>query len=101
MEKRNNAWDVIRGIACLSVALFHYTTKYNEVYGHTENWLIQFPYGGDLGVCIFFMLTGYFFLPSVRRVTNGGVFYKSSYKTLSSIVGLSANYMHNILLMAR
>ncbi len=30
MDKRNNLWDIVRGIACLSVAFFHYTTKYNR-----------------------------------------------------------------------
>lgn len=50
MDKRNNLWDIVRGIARLSVAFFHYTTKYNELYGHADKWSIIFPWG-EIGVC--------------------------------------------------
>ena len=37
--------DLFRGIAAILVVLFHYTTKYQEVYGHKMNYIINFPFG--------------------------------------------------------
>jgi peptidoglycan/LPS O-acetylase OafA/YrhL len=36
--------DVFRGLAILAVLLFHYTTRYNQIYGHDEM-PFALPYG--------------------------------------------------------
>ncbi|MGE6553384.1 hypothetical protein ACQKFK_32120 [Bacillus mycoides] len=45
-EKRLTELDALRGLAALSVLLFHYTYFYNQSYGHVkEEYLLNFKYG--------------------------------------------------------
>lgn len=62
MEKRIISFDIIRGLAAISIMLYHYTCRYNEIYvlkeaptdfGFTISW-------GFAAVSIFFILSGYF-----------------------------------------
>lgn len=50
--------DVFRGLAALAVAGFHYTTRYDQLYGHTQPLGISFPLG-HYGVQLFFMISGF------------------------------------------
>jgi peptidoglycan/LPS O-acetylase OafA/YrhL len=61
--------DSLRGIACLSVLLFHYTTKYSEIF-NTELTvkLLDFKYGG-LGVDLFFIISGFVIFLTVKKTT--------------------------------
>ncbi len=52
-------FDYLRGLACLGVMLFHYTSQYENSIGHLGNWPISFPTLGRYGVIVFFMISGY------------------------------------------
>lgn len=62
MEK-NLAIEGFRGILILWIILFHYTTRFGELFGKNISW--EFPNGGKVGVAMFFILSGYFFVRSV------------------------------------
>jgi len=49
--------DGIKGLLCIWVILFHYTYRYTELFG--ESFALSFQNGGKVGVCIFFVITGY------------------------------------------
>ncbi|MEW6492059.1 MAG: acyltransferase [Cyanobacteriota bacterium] len=65
-SKRLLELDVFRGIAALGVVLFHYTSRYNELYGHSQELLMSFPYGKK-GVQLFFIISGFLILVSLER----------------------------------
>lgn len=51
--------DALRGLAVIGVMLSHYTTRYENLFGHVKNpYLLDFPYGG-LGVPLFFIISGF------------------------------------------
>jgi peptidoglycan/LPS O-acetylase OafA/YrhL len=50
--------DVFRGFAALAVVCFHYTTRYDQLYGHSQPIAISFPLG-HYGVQLFFMISGF------------------------------------------
>lgn len=65
-SKRLLELDVFRGIAALSVVLYHYTTRYDKLYGHSKELSVYFP-DGDYGVCLFFMISGFVILMTLER----------------------------------
>ena len=64
--------DAFRGLSILSVVLFHYTTRYDQIYGH-QDMCISFPYG-YLGVQFFYMLSGFLIFMSLKHVDNMKIF---------------------------
>jgi peptidoglycan/LPS O-acetylase OafA/YrhL len=50
--------DVLRGIAALGVMLYHYTTRYDKLFGHQDTSYLDFSYG-SLGVNLFFIISGF------------------------------------------
>ncbi|MET1176935.1 acyltransferase [Peribacillus simplex] len=50
--------DSLRGIAALAVVFYHYTTRYEELFGHKKDSYLEFNYG-DLGVNLFFIISGF------------------------------------------
>ena len=67
--ERNLTLDVLRGIAASSVLLFHYTYGYREYYGHILNSKYDFIYG-NLGVELFFIISGYVIFSSITKVNS-------------------------------
>ncbi|WP_071594861.1 acyltransferase family protein [Pontibacter roseus] len=65
--------DALRGIAALSVALFHYTSVYRSLYGHGFSPRYDFDYG-LYGVELFFMISGFVIFFSFDRIKSGGEF---------------------------
>ena len=62
--------DSLRGIACLFVLLFHYTTRYSEIFNISiTSSLINFKYGG-LGVDLFFIISGFVILLTIKKTTS-------------------------------
>ncbi|WNG50387.1 acyltransferase [Archangium minus] len=59
--------DALRGIAALIVVLFHYTTHYDRVYGHSAPLCVQVPFG-KYGVQLFFAISGFVILMSLERI---------------------------------
>jgi peptidoglycan/LPS O-acetylase OafA/YrhL len=58
--------DALRGLAALAVVLFHFTTRYQAVYGHrTDPWL-SVPWG-HYGVQLFFGISGFVIFMTLDR----------------------------------
>jgi peptidoglycan/LPS O-acetylase OafA/YrhL len=59
--------DALRGIAALWVVLYHYSVRYEELFGHSSHpgfYVID----GRMGVHLFFMISGFVILMSLDRV---------------------------------
>jgi peptidoglycan/LPS O-acetylase OafA/YrhL len=71
MSKQNRLFelDVLRGIAALGVVMYHYTTHYDELYGHSQKVLIYFPFG-QYGVELFFIISGFVIFMSLERTKS-------------------------------
>jgi peptidoglycan/LPS O-acetylase OafA/YrhL len=72
MSRRLYEIDALRGIAAVSVVLFHYLTKYN----HQQNIIIDFSHGG-LGVNLFFMISGFVIYMSLSNANSLKVFVQN------------------------
>ncbi|AWV98048.1 acyltransferase family protein [Arcticibacterium luteifluviistationis] len=69
-----NFFNGLRGLLCIWVVLFHYTTRYAELYGGT--FTFSYNNGGKVGVCIFFLISGYLTLLTVDKYhRNGGLLW--------------------------
>lgn len=73
--------DALRGIAALAVVLFHYTTRYGQLYGHVEAPAISFPHG-YLGVNLFFMISGFVIFMTLERTARPMDFVVSRFSRL-------------------
>ena len=58
--------DALRGLAALAVVLFHYTTRYDLVFGHDGAPLFEVPWG-HFGVNLFFGISGFVIFMTLRR----------------------------------
>ena len=56
--------DAFRGIAAMAVVLYHYSTRYNEIFDVTS--FLNFSFGW-MGVPLFFILSGFVITLSVNR----------------------------------
>jgi peptidoglycan/LPS O-acetylase OafA/YrhL len=65
--------DSLRGLAALAVALYHYTRRYDELYGHEPGLLASLPWG-NYGVQVFFIISGFVILMSVQRSKSAATF---------------------------
>jgi peptidoglycan/LPS O-acetylase OafA/YrhL len=61
--------DALRGLAALAVVLFHYTIRYDELFGHAVPLAASVPWG-HFGVDLFFMLSGFVILMTLERTAN-------------------------------
>ena len=58
--------DALRGLAALGVLTLHYTWDYDRVFGHSNTLMFYNPVG-KYGVELFFMLSGFVMLMTMRR----------------------------------
>ena len=58
--------DALRGLAALAVVLFHYTTRYTELYGHEGQLVASLPWG-HYGVQLFFGISGFVIFMTLDR----------------------------------
>lgn len=58
--------DALRGIAALSVVLYHYTSRYDTIFGHATDPLFTLSWG-HYGVNLFFMISGFVIFMSLDR----------------------------------
>jgi len=65
--------DALRGLAALAVVLFHYTTRYDQLFGYAEPLAVAVPWG-HFGVDLFFMLSGFVILMSLERTSSAWKF---------------------------
>lgn len=70
-KARISSLDALRGIAALAVVLYHYTFRYDAIYGHefSLEHLFIFKYG-YLGVQLFFMISGFVIYLSLENTSN-------------------------------
>lgn len=80
-SKRFLELDVFRGIAALSVVLFHYTTWYNVNYKHSPEMHFYFPLGHH-GVELFFLISGFVILLTLERTKRSLDFIVSRFSRL-------------------
>lgn len=69
IKERYKELDAIRGIAAISVVLYHYTFRYLKLYPHEFDTYYKFSYG-NLGVELFFILSGFVIFMSLQKAKN-------------------------------
>ena len=67
---RSYELDALRGLAILSVLLYHFTTRYNQLYGHPASVTFEFSHG-YLGVHLFFIISGFVIFMSLGKTAHG------------------------------
>lgn len=68
--------DALRVVSSLCVLLYHYTTRYESIFGHSIVMRFSVPWGCG-AVNVFLLLTGYLTVLSVSRNPSVGQFIKS------------------------
>ncbi|MEB3213702.1 MAG: acyltransferase [Leptolyngbyaceae bacterium] len=58
--------DALRGLAALAVVFYHYTRRYDQIYGHTSGLPFQVAVG-QYGVQLFFIISGFVILMSLEH----------------------------------
>lgn len=80
--KRIFGLDYMRGLACILVLLYHYTTRLVELFPEFDNkWNIRVPFG-YMGVCVFFLLSGYLSLMQHKDNTSIKMYFKNKFTRL-------------------
>ncbi|MCB1755700.1 MAG: acyltransferase [Gammaproteobacteria bacterium] len=70
--------DAMRGIAAIMVVVFHYTTRYVQLYGDQNHPGWQFPQG-QYGVDFFFIISGFVIFLSLDNARNKWRFVSSRF----------------------
>lgn len=81
MKSRLIELDALRGIAAITVVIFHYLYRYNELYGHEDvntNW----AHWGEYGVQLFFMISGFVIYWTLNRINSPIDFIVSRFSRL-------------------
>jgi len=69
-QRRLAQVDALRGIAAVAVMAFHYTTRYDELYGFGRPLPFYVPWG-YLGVNLFFVISGFVIFMTLDRTRRG------------------------------
>jgi peptidoglycan/LPS O-acetylase OafA/YrhL len=72
--------DALRGIATVLVMLFHYTVRYQQLFGDAAP-ALRFTQGG-LGVQLFFGISGFVILMTLQRCSTAGQFVLARFSRL-------------------
>lgn len=73
--------DILRGLAAAAVVLFHYTSQFDELYGHAASMSLRFPHG-HYGVHLFFVISGFVILMTLQRSKFAADFLVSRFSRL-------------------
>lgn len=73
--------DALRGIAATLVMLFHYTTRYEQLFGHNVPPAVFFSWG-HYGVNLFFMISGFVIFMTLHRINRPLDFIVSRFSRL-------------------
>ena len=65
----------LRGFAAISVVLYHYTTRYYDVYGVVDKWFVNVSWGCG-AVNTFFILSGFLTALTLRKNTSALCFIR-------------------------
>ena len=71
MRKQIKLLSLYRVIATASVLLFHYTTRFFEVTEIDGKFPFAFPYGGEFGVGLLFIVTSFLSVFTTEKETSG------------------------------
>lgn len=88
MNKRYIQLDSLRGIAAIMIVLYHYTVRYNEIYGVNFDNFINFS-AGRYGVQLFFIISGFVIFFSLKKTEHVFDFLISRFSRLYPIYWLS------------
>lgn len=75
------AVDALRGIAAMAVVLFHFTTRFTQLYPATSTPSVSFPYG-YLGVNLFFIISGFVIFMTLEKTRRPMDFVVSRFSRL-------------------
>lgn len=81
VEPRIVELDSLRGLAALAVVLYHFTTRYEQLFGHASPLAFHAPWG-EYGVDVFFILSGLMILRSLERAPTAVHFAVSRFARL-------------------
>lgn len=93
--------DALRGLAALAVLVMHYTTSYDQLFGHSSALWVKNPYGG-LGVHLFFMISGFVIFLTIDRAGSIADFAVSRFARLypaywtALLITLAVTYNHRL-----
>lgn len=73
--------DALRGLAALAVVLFHFTTRYADLYGHNTDPGFEIPWG-HYGVQLFFVISGFVIFMTLDRCASLSEFAVSRFSRL-------------------
>jgi peptidoglycan/LPS O-acetylase OafA/YrhL len=73
--------DALRGVAVLLVLLFHFSTRFDEVYGYAEGPPFDVPWG-YVGVSLFFMISGFVIYMTLDGIKRPADFLVSRFSRL-------------------
>ncbi|WP_310386427.1 acyltransferase [Roseateles sp.] len=68
--------DALRGIAAVLVLLFHYTTRFDQIFGHSQPLEISFPWA-YVGINLFFIISGFVIFLTLERTRHASDFIVS------------------------
>lgn len=80
-ELRIPELDALRGLAVLAVLLFHYTSRFDSIYGYSEAPVLTFP-DGSFGVEFFFAISGFVIIWTTSRTRHVRDFFVSRFSRL-------------------
>jgi peptidoglycan/LPS O-acetylase OafA/YrhL len=80
-EGRFQELDVLRGLAALGVVLFHYLTRYDQIYTSRGDVPFGFPIGAS-GVDLFFVISGFVIFMTLGRCATASDFLISRFSRL-------------------
>lgn len=80
--------DALRGIAALAVLLYHYTTRYNELFIHKTQMFFEVSYG-YLGVQLFFVISGFVIFLTVENAKTSTEFVLKRFSRLYPVYWVS------------
>lgn len=67
--------DALRGLAALAVVIYHYSTRYDEIFGHQKSDYLGLE-RGYLGVHLFFIISGFVIFMTVKKTKSVSDFAK-------------------------
>jgi len=72
-NKRLSELDALRGIAAISVVIFHFTAKFREFFGYHFSSKFDWAFG-HYGVELFFVISGFVIFMTLQKVKSSGDF---------------------------
>lgn len=101
MRTRLTELDALRGIGALCVLVFHYSTRFHELFPQAEHVPFSFP-GGNYRVLLFFTISGFAIFFTLDRIRNVADFVVNRFARLypayivAMLLTLSIEYLGHV-----